>query len=320
MISPLIAADMAQLTARLQAIAQNADHWLPQVTQQSLQDPGKQLRPQLVLLTAGMCGKITLQARRGALLVSLLHQASLLHDDVLDKATQRRGKPSTNATWGNSVAVLLGDYLLTQAWQLALQHQDYHMLALMTEAAQAMSEGELLQLAQTQQPSTTEEIYLTIIHKKTAYLFGTCMLLGTMAAGAPATQQARMRQVGEQLGLAFQLQDDWLDYGTTDVGKPLGLDLQRGQWTLPLIHALQVATAQERKDMLWAMRHQQDDPGVQRQVRHFVSHSAGMDYTLQRIAYYQQQALQSLSSMPPSPHKKALLDLIQAIFAHVTAI
>ncbi|XWN35646.1 MAG: polyprenyl synthetase family protein [Roseivirga sp.] len=307
---------MTALEGHLRALMQGESQWLRQLTQHCLQAPGKQVRPQLVFLSAGMWGGITDQAHRGAALVSLLHQASLLHDDVVDQASQRRGRPTLNAAWSNPVAVLLGDYLLAKALQLTTQHQDYALLSFMAAAAQAMSEGELLQLEQAQQLESTEEAYLAIIHKKTAHLFGTCLAMGAMVAGAPEAQLTHMQQAGEQLGLAFQLRDDWLDYGTTDVGKPLGKDLQEGKWTLPLIHALQHASVQEQQSLRHTLEHHGHDPAAQERVKQFVRQSPGMEYTQQRTLHYQTQALQHLTSVPDSPYKEALVTLIRTTLAY----
>ncbi len=310
-IQALVAAEMAALSDQVKMLVQHEGRLLQQVAQYVFQAPGKQLRPMLVFLVAGACGGITAKALRSAVLVTLLHEASLAHDDVVDKATHRRGRPTINAVWDNKVAVLFGDYLLAKGLSLATQHQDHDLLALISEAAQAMSEGELLQLAQLHAFDTTEAVYLEIIHKKTAYLFGTCLAVGAIAGGASGTQVASMRQAGEQIGMAFQLKDDWLDYGTEDLGKPLGMDLKEGKLTLPLIHALQQAPAKERQGILHALKHSRHHPQQQEEVLAFVRQSPGMDYTQERMLAYQHKALQTLANTAASPYQEGLCALIQ---------
>jgi octaprenyl-diphosphate synthase len=312
-IQVLLAAEMAALSEQIETLFQHECRWIQQVAQYSFQAPGKQVRPILVFLVAGACGGITPKTQRGAMLILLLHQTSLVHDDVVDEATHRRGRPAINAVWGNKVAVLFGDYLLATSLRLATQHQDHDFLALISETAQAMSAGELRQLAQARSFDTTEEIYLAIIHKKTAHLFGTCLAVGAIAAGASVVQVATLRQVGEHIGMAFQLKDDWLDYGTEDLGKPLGMDLKEGQLTLPLINALQQASAQQKKEILHIFKHSRHHPQQKEEVLAFVRQSPGMDYTQKMMLQYQKKALQTLANTAASPYQEALCTLIQHI-------
>jgi octaprenyl-diphosphate synthase len=311
-IQALIADEMLAMAEQMHALIKSDVHLLQKINRHVFQTPGKQLRPMLVLLAAGACGGITPKTLRGALLVNLLHHASLAHDDVIDEATHRRNKPTINTVWHNKVAVLFGDYLLAKILHLTTQHQDHDLLALITETIQAMSEGELRQLEQSHIYDTTEAIYLDIIYKKTAHLFGTCLALGAMTAGAPAVQVTSLRQVGEYLGIAFQLKDDWLDYGTEDLGKPLGIDLIEGKLTLPLMHALQQAPAQVQKEILYDIQHARHHPQQQENVLAFVRKSQGMDYTQQVMLQYQHKALQTLANtVATSPYQKGLCALIQ---------
>jgi octaprenyl-diphosphate synthase len=309
----LIADEMLALEAQIHALIKSDDYLLQTINQYVFQAPGKQLRSMLLLLAAGACGGITPRALRGALLVNLLHQASLAHDDVVDEATHRRHRPTINTVWNNKAAVLFGDYLLAKILHLAVQHQDHDLLALITQTIQAMSEGELRQLEQSHTYDTTEAVYLDIIYKKTAHLFGTCLALGAMAAGAPTIQVASLRQVGEQVGMAFQLKDDLLDYGTEDMGKPLSMDLKEGKLTLPLIHALQQAPAQVRKEILYSIKHARHHLQQQEAVLAFVRQSQGIYYTQQVMLRYQHKALQTLANTAASPYQRGLFELIQHI-------
>ncbi|MEL6358340.1 MAG: polyprenyl synthetase family protein [Bacteroidota bacterium] len=309
----LITDELAVLSTELRTLLASDSHLIQEVTQHTFQQPGKQLRPMLVLLAAGVCGGITPKAQRGALLVTLLHQASLAHDDVVDGATQRRGQPAIHTAWSNKVAILFGDYLLTKGLHLATRHQDYEALNLITETAQAMSEGELLNLEYAQKPTTTEEMYLDIIHQKTAHLLGTCMAIGAGAAGASETQIDTLRQAGEDLGMAFQLKDDMLDYGAEEQGKPLGLDLQAGYFTLPLIHALQTASPAQQKEVLHTLEHHVDDAEKRQEVIDFVRQSPGVDYTRRQMRQYRQKALDTVNRLESSPYRQALAGLVEHI-------
>jgi octaprenyl-diphosphate synthase len=310
-IQALIADTMLEMEGQMHALIKSDAHLLQRINHYVFQAPGKQLRPMLVLLAAGACGGITPRSLRGAILVQLLHQASLAHDDVVDEATHRRNRPTINTVWNNKLAVLFGDYLLTKILHLTIQHQDHDLLALITTTIQAMSEGELLQLTQVHTLDTTEAVYLDIIHKKTAHLFGTCLALGAMTAGASTIQMTSLRQVGEQLGMAFQLKDDWLDYGTKKMGKPLGMDLKDGKLTLPLIHALQQATPRKREKILHTFGHSRHHPQQQEEVLAFVRQSSGMDYTQKLMLQCQQKSLQTLANTVTSPYQEALCMLIQ---------
>ncbi|MEM9416848.1 MAG: polyprenyl synthetase family protein [Bacteroidota bacterium] len=312
-IQALVAPELTTLSAQLQTLVSSDNRLLQEVTQYAFRVPGKQIRPILVLLTAGACGGITPKAQRGALLVTLLHQASLVHDDVVDGATYRRGQPAIHVAWNEKVAILFGDYLLAKISELALQHQDDKWLDLLNKAFQAMSEGELLHLAQAAQCTISEEMYLEVIHKKTAYLLGVCFAMGALGAGAPAAQVDALCQAGEDLGMAFQLKDDGLDYGTKEQGKPLGLDLQAGYLTLPLIHALQQASTTRRQEVLHILQHHSNDAGKRQEVMDFVRQSAGITYTHQKMHQYRQKALDTLNQLETSPYQQALIALVQDI-------
>lgn len=304
---------MAALSDQVTKLVQHESGWLQKVAQYAFQAPGKQVRSMLVFLGAGVCGGITAKTLRGAVLVTLLHQVSLTHDDVVDEATHRRGKPSINVVWNNKVAVLLGDYLWAKSLHIATQHQDYDLLALIIETAQAMSQGELLQLAQANDFDTTEKISLDIIYQKTAQLFGTCLAVGAITAGASEVQVANMRRAGTQIGMAFQLKDDWLDYGTENQGKPLGMDLKEGKLTLPLIHALKQAPAQQQREILKTIKHARYHPRQHQEALDFVRQSPGMDYTRKIMLQYQKKALKTLINTTPSSYQQALVTLIQQI-------
>lgn len=209
---------------------------------------GKQVRPLFVLLSAKLFGEINSKAHRAASMVELLHTATLAHDDVVDDAYKRRGFFSINALWKNKIAVLVGDYLLSRGFLMAIDNKDYDLLDILSQAVKAMSEGELLQLEKARKLDITEEVYFEIINGKTASLISTCCALGAAAMNQSQQNIATMAAFGTKVGLAFQIKDDIFDYGTEDIGKPLAIDLKEKKMTLPLIYTLnQCQKAEKRK-------------------------------------------------------------------------
>ena len=288
---------------------------LDKVTRYVLRQKGKEIRPILVLLSAKLCGGITESSYRAAALVELLHTATLVHDDVVDDAERRRGVFSINALWKNKIAVLLGDFLLSRGLLLALDHEEYDLLHTVSDAVRRMSEGELLQIEKARKMDIDEEIYFRIISDKTASLIAACMVAGAVSADADADTQAKVRTIGEQLGLAFQIRDDLFDYGTVDVGKPLGLDLQEKKMTLPLIASLQRAEASERKRILKIVRKKKKRSRDITEVGEFVKKHGGLAYARSKMESLAADAAESLSNFPPSDARDALVGLAAYIVA-----
>ncbi|MCH7639653.1 MAG: polyprenyl synthetase family protein [Bacteroidetes bacterium] len=288
---------------------------LDKVTRYVLRQKGKEIRPILVLLSAKLCGGITESSYRAAALVELLHTATLVHDDVVDDAERRRGVFSINALWKNKIAVLLGDFLLSRGLLLALDHAEYDLLHTVSDAVRRMSEGELLQIEKARKMDIDEEIYFRIISDKTASLIAACMVAGAVSADADADTQAKVRTIGEQLGLAFQIRDDLFDYGTVDVGKPLGLDLQEKKMTLPLIASLQRAEPSERKRILKIVRKKKKRSGDITAVGEFVQKHGGLVYARSKMESLAADAAESLSTFPPSHARDALIGLAAFIVA-----
>ncbi|MDR0811754.1 MAG: polyprenyl synthetase family protein, partial [Paludibacter sp.] len=202
-----------------------------------LESSGKQLRPILTLLSAKLCGEINDVSYASALSVEMLHNASLIHDDVVDDTPERRGRKSINSRWTNKVAVLSGDYMLSNALMLVVQTKNFEILREITQIGLELSDGELAQLANTEKSKITEDEYLAIVNKKTAVLFATCCSIGALSAGANAAQVENLRNFGKLLGLCFQIKDDVFDYfSNIEIGKPTRNDLQDGKITLPLIY------------------------------------------------------------------------------------
>ncbi|MEK6552745.1 MAG: polyprenyl synthetase family protein, partial [Bacteroidota bacterium] len=210
------------------------------VTRYILKQKGKKIRPILVLLSSNLCGGISERSYRGATLVELLHTATLVHDDVVDNAETRRNFPSINAVWKNKIAVLMGDYLLARGLMLAVDGNDFDFLRVITNTVKRMSEGELLQISKTRKLDIDEETYFRIISDKTASLLSTCCEIGARASTDDEQKITALKGFGENLGIAFQIRDDILDFiGTKNIfGKPLGADIKEKKITLPLIYAL----------------------------------------------------------------------------------
>ncbi len=288
---------------------------LDKVTQYVLRQKGKEIRPMLVLLCAKLTGDISDSSYRAAALVELLHTATLVHDDVVDNAERRRGVFSISALWKNKIAVLLGDFLLSRGLLLALDHGEYDLLHTVSDAVRRMSEGELLQIEKARKLDIDEETYFRIISDKTASLIAACMVSGALSAGANLDTQAKVRKIGEQLGLAFQIRDDLFDYGSVDVGKPLGLDLQEKKMTLPLIVSLQRAVPTERKRIMKIVRKKRKRPADVNEVGRFVQAHGGLAYSRSRMESLAADAAESLSSFPASEAREALIGLAAFIVA-----
>lgn len=272
---------------------------------------GKQVRPMFVFLSAKVCGEINPSSFVAASLVELLHTASLVHDDVVDESLERRGFFSINALWKNKVAVLVGDYLLAQGLLLALKNKEFRLLEILSESVKAMSEGELLQLEKARRLDIKEEIYYEVIRQKTASL-----IAAACSAGAASTSKndedaiERMRQFGENIGIAFQIKDDLFDFGADDVGKPLGIDIQEKKLTLPLIYALDNASKSDKNHVIHLIKNHGNKQEKVREVISFVQQSGGLEYASKIMQQYSQRAFDILETFPDSPSRQALRDLV----------
>lgn len=283
---------------------------LDKVTQYVLRQKGKRIRPMLVLLSAKVCGGVSETSYRAAALVELLHTATLVHDDVVDDAEERRSMFSINALWKNKIAVLLGDFLLSRGLLLSLDHQDYTILHALSDAVRRMSEGELLQIEKSRLLDIDEETYFQIISDKTASLIAACTTSGALSATEDEAVIDRMREMGEKLGLAFQIRDDLFDFGADDIGKPIGIDLQEKKMTLPLIYALQETGWRERRRIMKIVRKDQKSAEDLRTVSDFVTERGGIAYARKQMNAFADEARTLLMDAEPSEARSALLDLV----------
>jgi octaprenyl-diphosphate synthase len=272
---------------------------------------GKQLRPMFVFLTAGVSGQITEATHRGAALIELLHTATLVHDDVVDDSNYRRGFFSINALWKNKIAVLVGDYLLSRGLLLSVQHKDFHLLEIVSNAVREMSEGELLQIEKARNLDITEEVYYEIIRQKTASLISSCCGVGASSAGSDPETIQKMLAFGEKVGIAFQIKDDLFDYGTAEIGKPVGIDIKEKKMTLPLIYALQHASWLDKKKIIFMIKNQSNNPRKVQEVIGFVKASGGIEYAVEAMNAYHREAQEILCSFPDSEYKTSLSRLVE---------
>jgi octaprenyl-diphosphate synthase len=272
-----------------------------------IKQKGKKIRPVLVFLSAQATGGVTERSYRGATLVEILHTATLIHDDVVDDADTRRGLASINAVWKNKVAVLMGDFLLSRGLLVALTHDDFYFLKATSNAVKRMSEGELLQIQKSRSLDIEEKTYLQIIGDKTASLLSTCCEIGAHSSGADITFVRVLRDYGENLGMAFQIRDDVLDYiGRKSItGKPTGLDIKEKKLSLPLIYAIRQARKSEGKQIVRLIKNGASIKDI-RSVTDFVRDRGGIEYAMQRAHEFGERARFALSSLRPSDAKKSL--------------
>lgn len=293
--------------------AMRADHMLlDKITQYVLWQKGKRIRPLLVLLSAKACGGTTTEiTQRAAALVELLHTATLVHDDVVDDAEERRGVFSINALWKNKIAVLMGDFLLSRGLLLSLEHNDYSILHTLSDAVRRMSEGELLQIKKSRLLDIDEDTYFRIISDKTASLISACTKSGTVSVTDDEAVIERMHQFGETLGLAFQIRDDLFDFSTEESGKPIGIDLQEKKMTLPLIVALRNADRGPRKKILKLVDQDEKSRADLERVAQFVTEHDGITYARSRMESLADEAKSHLAALPPSKARRSLVGLTE---------
>ncbi len=272
---------------------------------------GKQMRPMFVFLAAGAVGNINEATYRGAALIELLHTATLVHDDVVDDANYRRGFFSINALWKNKIAVLVGDYLLSRGLLLAVEHEDFNLLKIVSEAVKEMSEGELLQMEKARNLDITEEVYYQIIRQKTASLIASCCGVGAASVGADQLTISKMRSFGEKVGMAFQIKDDLFDYGASEIGKPVGIDIREKKMTLPLIYSLQRASWLDKRRIIYMVKNQSEQQSKVDEVISFVKKSGGIEYAKEIMNNFYQEAIEILNGFEPSEYKESLSQLLK---------
>jgi len=271
---------------------------------------GKRLRPALVLLTSRLCDCPEESMIRLAAIVEMIHSATLVHDDIIDEADMRRGRPSTNSRWGSHMSVLAGDWLYMQAFSLALEERRFEILDTLIGLTQNMVEGELIQF-QILSRVVTPEQHLELIRRKTACLFEVSSKLGALAAGQPAEVTQRLSAYGYHLGMAFQMVDDILDFTASEqaLGKPVGNDLREGKMTLPAIYAWEKATAEEREQMETVMRDGNYESVPFARIRAILERHGAIERARNEGRVQAEQARQQVAGFPESPWREALVTI-----------
>lgn len=274
---------------------------------------GKQMRPIMTILAAKMLGKVTPITINGAAALELLHNATLMHDDIIDKSEQRRGADTVNKIWDNRVAVLMGDFFLSKCLACSNATGSLEVSNVLADMVAMLVEGELEQIANIRSKMLSEEAYFSVIRGKTASLFAACMKVGAYSAGASAEETERLSKIGELMGLVFQIRDDIFDYypASAEVGKPTGHDILEGKITLPLLYALQHASTAESEEMRRILD-QAGDLSVEQvaQLVDFAKAHGGIEYAQSRMRDLASEATQLLSSFPENDARDAMLLLL----------
>ena len=303
--------DMERVNALILKRAESHVDMVPQLARYLIEAGGKRLRPMLTVAAAQLFGKGSGAEVNYAAAVEFMHNATLLHDDVVDESDLRRGRPAARMIWGNQASVLVGDFLLGQAFMMMVEAGDINALGVLSKAATIIAEGEVFQLAKARDLDTTADEYSQVIHAKTATLFAAAAKVGAMAGGADAAGREALRVYGEELGLAFQLVDDVLDYrgeaGT--LGKNTGDDLREGKMTLPVILALADANPAEREIIAAALGKDETPDGVMAQVVAIFNRHRSLDRTVEKADEHVRKARAALETLPVSDMRTLLSDI-----------
>ncbi len=277
----------------------SSDVWLlDRIIHYLLRQKGKEIRPTLVFMTARMFGEVDHRSYVGATMIELLHTATLIHDDVVDEADMRRGFLSINKIWNNKAGVLLGDFLLSKGLLIALDHQEHQLLSVLSDAVKKMSEGELRQLKTSNLFNMTEERYFQIISEKTASLISACCQCGAIAATDNKEAISTMAEIGMDIGIAFQIKDDLFDYGLADIGKPKRNDIKERKVTLPLIYALNHASATEKLHIRRLMKKRNKSSRDIDRIVSFVYEKNGLALAEEKMNEFTGRAISLLHTLP----------------------
>ncbi len=276
-----------------------------------LKAKGKQIRPLIVIYSAKLFNDVNESTYRAATLIELMHTATLVHDDVVDDSTQRRGRFSINALWKNKIAVLVGDYLLSRGLLVALENKEYKILDIVSRAVKEMSEGELLQIEKARKLDIKEDIYYEIIRKKTASLLASCFASGAASASGDADIE-KMRKIGELAGMAFQIKDDLFDFSKgNNTGKPSGIDIKEKKMTLPLIYALNQVSKSDKRKMINIVKHYNTDHKKVDRLMEMVVQSGGIQYATEKMLEFMNSAIDLLHEFPENEARNSLEQLIE---------
>lgn len=311
-LTELVAEDIASVNQLIIRHMNSGVPLIPQLAGHIIAAGGKRMRPMMTLAAARLCGYHGTRHHKLAACVEFIHTATLLHDDVVDASDLRRGLPSANATFGNQASVLVGDYMFSRAFQLMVEDGSIDVLRILSNASAVIAEGEVLQLSTTNDSATSEQAYLDVVRGKTAELFAAACRVGSVVAGRPAVEEEALRSFGLNLGIAFQIIDDVLDYSAneTELGKTVGDDFREGKVTLPIILAVNRGTEAERKFWQRTLDNQDQKEGDLAHAQDILRRHQALRDSIDRAKHYGAIARDALGIFAEHPVKRALLDLI----------
>src|SRR5262245_6402561 len=308
-IYQLVAPELALVQEELKAYTRSDIRTISEIGEYLLNAGGKRIRPALLLLTAKMVGEVSRMTIRLAAVVEFLHNATLVHDDVIDAADTRRGRPSANSHWGNSMTVLAGDWLYMRSFAVALGERNFEVLNTLIDITQKMVEGELLQLTLLGKSQITEQQLLDIVERETACLFSGCTKLPAIAVGMNHGSAERLAEIGKSLGMAFQLTDDLLDLTSTQavLGKPVASDLKEGKVTLPVLFAICSGRPEDAMKVQQVLDEREFRSVDRAEILRLVERSEGLERTRKLAEQYARRAIQLLEEFPPSMYRDAII-------------
>jgi octaprenyl-diphosphate synthase len=314
-IYQLIAPELVRVEEELRGYTRSDITPISEIGEYLLNAGGKRIRPALLLLTAKMLGNVSPMTIRLAAVVEFIHNATLVHDDIIDAADMRRGRPSANSHWGNSMTVLAGDWLYMQSFAMALAEKNFDVLNTLIDITQKMVEGELLQLTVLGKSQITEQQLLDIVERKTAYLFSGCTKLPALAAGMNHGSAERLADIGKSLGMAFQLIDDLLDLTSTEdvLGKPVANDLKEGKMTLPILFAISNAQPEEAVKVQTVLDEREFRSVDRGEILQLVERSDGLHRTRHLAETYASRAVRLLEEFPASVYRDAIIHIPEFI-------
>jgi len=298
--------EMDEFKQRLKSSISSSNKIIDTVVSYILKRKGKQIRPVFVFLTAGLNGKITDATYRAAILIEILHTATLIHDDVVDDSNYRRGFFSVNALWKSKYSVLIGDYLLSRGLELSVDNNDFKFLGVLSNAVKKMSEGEITQLKKSKSLDIDEETYFKIISDKTASLFSSCCKMGAISTNSKTKNIDMMSEFGLLVGKAFQIRDDLFGYLSYDTGKPSLNDFKQAKITLPLIHSLSKVNNRKQKEIITNLKNFKSID----KVISFVKENGGIDYSEKIMSNLIERSYNILNQFPESKYKNSLHNLL----------
>ena len=318
-LAKLLAEEMEQVNNLISShIKSDYAPRIAEVTTHLVDAGGKRLRPMLTIAAAKMCGYAGLSHINLAATVEFIHTATLLHDDVIDESTRRRGKPTANLLWDNQSSVLVGDYLFSRAFQLMIKTQNIKVLNILADASAIMAEAEILQLTASKNIKTTEETYLKVIRGKTAVLFAAAAEVGAVISYQDEAVVKAFHNYGDALGISFQIVDDLLDYlGTDATGKNIGDDFREQKMTLPLIKAMQSANQSEQKFLVKCIEKGKQGDGDLKNALSIMNKYNSLELTLQQALEWSKKAKSALNEIPDSILKTILIDLADYVTRRV---